>query len=171
LLWGSLVDAALVDVVGVEVVLADAVLDDTVLLDGLAIRSVIVNTGFRVEHVGVPATLLNLLTRRRHCFVVARGLLLEPSGLGGLRIGLGLRGTGLRGRFVGDRLAPVHLLDVCCQLLAHLLGLDVPALVTPVARGEHEPGEHDHRHDCDNDPYGGVIHDSALSMGNTWARR
>ena len=130
---------------------------------------VIVDTGLRVEHVGVPAALLDLFARRRHCFMVARCLLLEASGFGGLRLRLGLRGAGLRGRFVGDRLALVGLLDVCCQLLAHLLGLDVPALVTPAARGEHEPGEHDHRHDCDNDPYGGVIHDSALSMGNTRA--
>ena len=49
--------------------------------------------------------------------------------------------------------------DVGGDVLADPLGLDVPALVTPAARGENQRRDHDDRHDCDDDPNdGGAIH-------------
>ncbi len=77
--------------------------------------------------------------------VVAGSLVLEPGGFCRLRLGFGFRGAGLRCRLVGERLAPVHLLGVGGEFLAHLLGLDVPALVTLAPRGEDERCDHDHR--------------------------
>ena len=114
----------------------------------------------------MPAALLDIFTRRGDGVVVAGGLLLEPGRFRRLGLGFGLRGAGLRCGLVGERLSLVHLLDVRGELLAHLLGLDVPALVTPASRGEDERGEHDHRHDCDNDPNGGVLFMAVPFVGN-----
>ncbi len=80
------------------------------------------------------------------------GLSLEPGSLRRLCLGLSLRGTGLRGRFIRERLALVDLLHMCGDVLAHLLGLDVSALVSLAPRREHDSREHNHRHNCDDDP-------------------
>ena len=78
---------------------------------------------FRVDVVSTLPLFRELLARCRR-FAVMRGRsLLQPGRFGGLRFGLGLRGTGLGSCFIGKRLPPFDSGCLQLGLFANLLGL------------------------------------------------
>src|SRR5215212_2573133 len=124
---------------------------------------IVTHAGLRVDPVGVPAALLDVLARFGDHAAMAVRPFLEPGGLSGLRLGLGLGGAGAGGGLVGEGLPLVHLRGMRRDVLANAFGLHVPMLVASAPCRESQ-----RRDDDDGDDRNDYPDDSAALHGGSF---